>query len=89
MTDFILIPTHHSCGVETANQSVMKISGSGAICGMEGELCYDAAISLISVSHLGKAKKAAVIFDSCGSVAVMLDDEGIAALNGCKNELLT
>ena len=72
-------------GVETANQSVMAISGSGTICGLEGALCDDAASSLISVSQLCKAKKAAVILDSCGAVAVTLDDEGIATLNEFKN----
>ena len=63
----------------------MAISGCGTICGMEGALCGDAASSLISVSQLCKAKKAAVILDSCGAVAVTLDDEGIATLNEFKN----
>ena len=54
---------------------------------MEGALCDDAASSLISVSQLCKAMKAAVTLDSCGAVAVTLDDEGIAILNEFKNYL--
>ena len=71
-----------SVGLE---ESVMEIPGSGSICVMEGALCDDAASNLSIVSQLGKAKKAAVISDSCGAVAFTLDDDGIATLNRFKN----
>ena len=50
-------------GVEMTNQSVMAISGSSSISGLEGAFCDGATRSLISVSQLCKDKNAAVIFD--------------------------
>ena len=71
-------------GVETANQSVMAISGSGTICGLEGVVCDTATHSLISVPQLCKDKKAVVIFDSCGAVVYRRDAHVDSAINDIK-----
>ena len=42
--------------------------------------------SLISASEFRKDKNAAVIFDSCGAVAVALDEHGILTINGFKDQ---
>ena len=73
-------------GMETANQSVMAISGSGTISGLDGVLCEGAICSLISVPQMCKSKS--VIFEVCGAVAVTLDNEGISTLSGFKNNCL-
>ena len=75
-------------GMETANQSVMAISGSGTISGLDGVDCEGAMCSLITVPQMCKSNSVAEIFDACGAVAVKLDNEGISTLNGFKETYL-
>ena len=73
-----------SSGVETADKTVMPITGDGIILGCGGVICDDASHSLVSQSQFMKVHDAVVISDSVGAVAYRRSDyvrEGLKELN--------
>ena len=63
-----------SSGVETADKTVMEITGDGIILGCAGVMCDAASHSLVSLSQFTKTHYAVVISDSVGAIACKRDE---------------